>query len=243
MRNPMKTRFLMTAVCVLLVAAPGIAQDRISDADPSGIPVGKPEAQTVTQVGGPITFWGDRPTFDAAFPGLPCEDFEEFVDNIVGCDAPANSGTSCPGGYNAGDIEAGLELDCAANSGPGLGGLVIIPSGFDGNPSITFGSNFFTDNTIVNLGPAVESIGMDIQCHFGSPSVDIDVFDGGGVLVASTTSACAPAGTFLGFSSNAPAGIGSITINDPSGVSVETLDDVCFGGMPVPVSLQSIGVE
>ncbi|MDH3403046.1 MAG: hypothetical protein OES32_12980 [Acidobacteriota bacterium] len=239
----MRVRLLWITVCVLLVAMPGLAQDRMSDASASGVPIGRPESQIVTQVGGPITFWGDRPSFDAAFPGLPCEDWQDFSNVLLGCDAPANNGTSCPGGYNAGDILAGLEIDCTQNSGPGLGGLVIVPAGFDGNPSITFGSNFFVDNTIVNLNPAVEAIGLDIQCHFGSPSVNVDVFDGGGVLVASTASACANAGTFLGISSNAPGGVGSIVINDPSGVSVETTDDVCFGGDPVPVTLQSIDVN
>jgi len=238
----MRVSLLVLLLGVLLVV-PASAQDRISDASASGIPVGSPESQIVTNGPGPITFYGDRPTFDAAHPGLPCEDFQDFTNVLLGCDAPANSGTSCPGGYNVGDIEPGLEIDCTQNSGPGLGGLVIISAGFDGNPSITFGSNFFVDNTIVNLNPAVAAIGLDIQCHFGSPSVNVDVFDGGGVLVASTASACANAGTFLGMDSNAPGGIGSIVINDPSGVSVETLDDVCFGEPPVPVELMSYDVE
>ena len=242
MSNPRYAAFVIAVLAVAAVA-PGVAQDHISVFPPSGAPVGIPESQPDPFPQGPITFYGDRPTFDAAHPGLPCEDWEDFTNSIVGCDAPANNGTSCPGGYNAGDILVGLEIDCAQNSGPGGNGLVIIPAGFDGNPSITFGSNFFVDNTIVNLNPAVAAVGLDIQCHFGSPSVNVDVFDSTGALVASTASACANAGTFLGMDSNAPQGIGSIAINDPSGVSVETTDDVCFGEMPIPVELMDLEVQ
>lgn len=226
----MKARVFLVLFCAVLVVAPGFAQDKISDADPSGIEIGPPESQNVeAPQGGVLTFYGDRATFDAANPDLPCEDWEDFSDVLLGCDAPANSGTSCLGGYNVGDILPGLEVDCAANSGPGALGLVINPAGFDGNASIQFGSNFFDDNTIINLTPAVGAIGFEVACHFGSPSVNVDVYDGTGTLVASITSACANAGTFLGMDTSSPNGIGSITINDPSGVSVESLDNVCFG--------------
>ncbi len=166
----MRRRFIGMLVCAVLIAVPGLAQDRFSDASPSGIDSGnKPHSQEAPLPDGPLTFYGDRASFDAANPGLPCEDWEEFTDNIVGCDAPANSGTSCPGGYNAGDIEPGLEIDALVNTGPGGNGLVIIPTGFDGNPSIVFGSNTFTDSTVVNLSPAAAAIGFDVSCHFGSP--------------------------------------------------------------------------
>jgi hypothetical protein len=71
--------------------------------------------------------------------------------------------------------------------------------------------------------------------------VDINVYDGDGSWVSSTTSACANAGTFIGFESNAVEGIGSIIFDDPSGASVETLDDVCFGGTPtIPISSKTL---
>ncbi|MCK5378303.1 MAG: hypothetical protein KAJ78_02820, partial [Acidobacteria bacterium] len=162
--------------------------------------------------------------------GLPIEDFQDFTDVLLGVDAPANSSTSFPGGYNVGDILPGLEIDCGANSGPGLGGLLILPTGFDGNTSTEFGSNFFTDNTIINLSPAVDAIGFDIACHYGSPQVDIAVYDGSGALIwGGNHVPCDPTGFFLGWSSTAPDGIGRVELNDPSGVSAETIDNVAFG--------------
>jgi hypothetical protein len=229
-------------VLLAIAAAPVLAQDRLSEFPTKTGIGGFPQSQPAPFPQGPITFYGDRPTFDAAHPGLPCEDFQEFTDAITGCDAPANNGTSCPSGYNPGDILLGLEIDCAMNSGPAGTGLVIVPTGFDANPSITFGSNFFTDNTILRLAPAVAAVGLDIHCIFqGPPSVTVDVYDGAGALVASTVSGCSNA--FLGIDSSAPDGIGRVEINEPTGGASEQVDNICFGEMPIPVELTGFEVE
>ena len=131
---------------------------------------------------------------------------------------------------------------------PGNNGLVIIPSGFDGNPTIIFGSNYFVDSTIVRLTgvPAPSALGLEISCHFGSPSVTVNVFDSLGAPIGSTTSPCANAGTFLGMDTGIPGpsgpGIGRIEISDGTGASVESTDNVCFGD-PVPVELQGFSIE
>ena len=240
------------AVVLALVAAPVFAASKkMSEAKPSGIPIGKPvlrqsSAGVYKAPGGVITFYTSKAAFDAAHPGLPCEDYQDFTNNIVGCDGPANSTTSCPGGYTVGAIAAGLEISCGINCTgvPGNNGLVIIPSGFDGNPTIIFGSNFFADNTIVRLTdvPAASALGLEISCHFGSPSVTVNVFDSLGAQVGTTSSPCANAGTFLGMDTSAPEGLGHITIDDGTGASVESTDNICFGD-PVPVELQEFTIE
>jgi hypothetical protein len=226
---------------MLVVTTTAAAQDRLTDVglqtapDPAMPPVGpagQGEARQTLEVPElPITFYPTRAEFDAANPGLPVEDFQDFTDgSLVGCDAPANNGTSCPGGYVVGDILPGLEIDCAVNSGPGNIGLIIIPTGFDYNPSIIFGSNYYTDNTIIRLSPAVDAIGFDASCHYGSPQMDIAVYDGNGALIwGGNYSPCQPTGFFLGWSTTDPAGIGRIELNDPSGASVESIDNVAFG--------------
>jgi len=239
------------AVVLVLVAAPVFAAQKMSESKRSGIPIGKPVLkQSSAGVykapgGGPITFYTSKAVFDAAHPGLPCEDFQDFTDTIVGCDGPANNTTSCPGGYDVGEIAPGLEISCGTNCTgvPGNGGLVIIPTGFDGNPSIVFGSNFFADNTIVRMTVPVAALGLEISCHFGSPSVTVNVFDSVGTMVGTTTSACANAGTFLGMDSNAPEGLGRIEISDGTGASVESADNVCYGEPPVPVELHQFTIE
>jgi hypothetical protein len=225
---------VLTALVVTTIAA---AQDRLTDVglqtapDPAMPPAGQGETRQTLEVPElPITFYPTRADFNAANPGLPVEDFQDFTDALVTCDAPANNGTSCPGGYDAGDILPGLEIDCAANSGPGVGGLVIIPTGMDYNPSIIFSSNYFSDNTIINLSPAVDAIGLDASCHYGSPQMDIAVYDGNGALIwGGNHTPCEPTGFFLGWSTTDPAGIGRIELNDPSGASVESIDNVAFG--------------
>jgi hypothetical protein len=248
-RTDAKIVFCVTILALLAMPAGVTAQDRLSDVGfqltpnrsmSSGGPAGRAELKpTAASTEVLATVYTNRATFDAAFPGLPIEDWEDFIDGtVLGCDAPANNGTSCTGGYNVGDILPGLEIDCAANSGPGLGGLVIIPTGFDGNDSIEFGSNFYADNTIINLDPPVDAVGFDIACHFGSPQVDILVFDGAGTQIwAGNYSPCVPTGAFVGWSADVPEGIGRIELNDPSGASVEHIDDVAFGDVAGPGSV------
>jgi hypothetical protein len=247
---------LAVAIVLVLVAVPAFAaQGKMSDAKPSGKPVGKPVLQSLVGThkspgGGPVTFYTTKAAFDAAHPGLPCEDFQDFTNVLLGCDGPANSGTSCPGGYDPGEIATGLEISCTTNctGAPGNNGLVIIPAGFDGNPTIVFGSNYFADDTIVRLTavPAASALGLEISCHFAAPSVDVVVFDTGGTPIGNTSSACASAGTFLGMDTGLPPGtgpgIGHITITNPGGAAVESTDNVCFGD-PVPVELQGFTIE
>lgn len=244
------------AVALALVAAPVLAASKkMSDAKPSAIPVGKPVLQSLRGTykapgGGPMTFYTSKAAFDAAHPGLPCEDYQDFTNTLIGCDGPANNGTSCPGGYAVGAILPGLEISCGTNctGAPGNNGLVIIPSGFDGNPSIIFGSNYFADSTVVRLTavPGASALGLEISCHFGSPQVTVNVFDPVGTPIGTTTSPCANAGTFLGMDTGLPPGtgpaIGHIDISDGTGASVESTDNVCFGD-PVPVELQDFTIE
>jgi len=234
-------RVTLVAACVLLISSAAVAQDNLSDFGPVG-GEGPAETQTAAAPDGPLTFYGDRPSFDAANPGLPIEDWEDFIigaGGVAGCDAPANSTTSCPGVYSAGDILPGLEL--VDDVGPDPGGLVALGVGFNGNASIQFGSNTFVDALVLNFSPAVGAAGMEIACHFSAGTVDVVMNDSGGTLIGSTTSACSNAGTFFGVDSSVA--IGSIRIFEQGGAQAELIDNIAFGGPAVPVTLQSIEVD
>lgn len=239
----MKGLFSMVAVCASMFVGVAAAQDSLSD-HPNDGDTGRGEVAT-QEAGAPIgglTFFGDRPTFDIACPGLPIEDWEDFQVGFggnIGCPSPANSTTSCADGYNAGDILAGIEL--LDTVGPSGNGLVMLGSSFNGNPSIQFGSNTFVDGLVINFSPTVTGAGMEIACHFSAATATIEIFDGGGASLGTTTSGCSNAGTFWGVSFLG--GIGSILIEDLTDVNVEQIDNVAFGNAHVPVSLQSIDIQ
>jgi len=224
-------------VCLGLTAS--VSAQALMDASPTGIEIQQPHEWTPAEAGGPITFYSDRPTFDAAHPGLPCEDLAGFTDTILGCDGPANNGTECVGGYGLGEILPGIEY--SADPGPTQPTQVIISSGFDGNAETMFGANFFTDELTTTYSPSVAAVGTHMQSFIGSGACDVSVFDGTGALVATAAGVpCGPGGAFIGMDSNSPNGIGAVHILDVGG-GAEAVDNTCFGEPPVPVELIHFG--
>ncbi len=176
-----------------------------------------------------FTTYDNRATFDLVNPGLPIEDFEEGMvapAGLVTCDPPVNSfsNDAC---FVPGDILTGISFE----DGPGPDPLdvIILGPGFNGNPSVTLLSNTFTDEFVINFGPPVRSVGMDLQCHFGATDVDVHVFGDGGVFLGTAVSACTNGGTFLGIKSTSPEDIEQIRIVDPLGSVAEGVDDIAFG--------------
>ncbi len=68
----------------------------LDDFTSTGIPVGKTESQVAPDPLGPLTFYGDRPSFDAAHPGLPVEDWEDFLVGAGGVWAAPRPPTAPP---------------------------------------------------------------------------------------------------------------------------------------------------
>jgi hypothetical protein len=159
----------------------------------------------------------------------------------VGCPAPANATSTCAGAYGPGDIPFGLEL--LDDAGPDPDGLVVLGAGFNGNPSIQFGSNTFVDALVLRFSsPPALAAGMDIACHFNAATVDIEILDSGGGVLGATTSACSNAGTFWGVAATGNV-IGSIRIIDPSLNEAELIDNIAFGYDPIGVTLQTTVVD
>lgn len=185
---------------------------------------GSGEAPAAPSTGG-LTFFTDRASFDAAAPGLPCEDFEEgnvAPGGVVGCPSPldSSSNNAC---FVPGDILDGIRFETPANP---ANGIALLGSGFFGTSSKTITANFFVDPFDVFFpGILVTAAGMDLTNVLGGPTVNITIYGPGGVVLGNTVAAATPAGSFWGVLSSQA--ITRINIADPAGGS-EGVDNICF---------------
>ena len=225
---------LMVVMVVVLAPAPMSAQDRVSDSPkPDAPPIGHPSGQGFTErTEGVLTFYGDRPTFDATFPGLPIEDFENGFappGGIQTCPSPIdeNTNNAC---FAPGGILPGIEF---ATTGPGGAiDFVLMGAGFFGNASQAIVANYFVESTIINFPPdTVGAVGFDCHSIFSASTATIDIFGPTGPL-GSTTASCTNAGAFFGVSST----VTSITqiLIDSQTDQAEGYDNVAFGAGAVP---------
>ncbi|MEO1085666.1 MAG: proprotein convertase P-domain-containing protein, partial [Acidobacteriota bacterium] len=185
-------------------------------------------SQPAPAILGGLTTFGDRPSFDAAFPGLPTEDFEQgaVADGAsVACPAPldaAGDGTC----FAAGNLEAGVIYQDAP--GPdGVDGLLLIGDGAFGNVSKILATNAFGDALELVFPEPLEALGLDLVNLPGpDDALSIDVFTPAGELLGSVSSPSSASGVFWGVSSPDPIGrvVLRSTINQ-----VEAVDNLSFG--------------
>ncbi len=178
-----------------------------------------------------LTFYTDRPTFNALFPGLPLEDFEEGIvspGGVGGCSAPIDENTN-NGCFVPGDILPGIAF--SDNPGPSGDGIALVGAGFGGAPSKRIVANYFAETfDIFFPNNDVYLAGMDLACYFGADTVNINIYGTGGALIGTTTGSCTPGGSsFWGVSSDQY--ITRINISSPAG-QAEGVDNIAFGGIP-----------
>jgi hypothetical protein len=189
----------------------------------------------------PPIFYTDRPTFQAANPGLPLEDFETGMvlpSGVTPCDEPINdlSNDAC---FTTGSLLPGFALQTFEGIRPGCPlecPMVIVGAGFVGNPSIVVGPNFFVDTYLITFSPPVTSVGLDLVTTSSSDIFDISITDGTGA-VTMTTGSASPAGTFWGVESSDL--IASIHIASPSG-NTELIDNLEFGTIAPPPPIPTL---
>lgn len=238
----------LVLIVVTLMAGTAFADQEVSRY--SDVPQG---TEPTPWVGGPVTpgesvralaFWTDRTLFDAAFPGLPTEDWSATIvapGTILSCTPPLNSTTNdaC---FATGTVLPGLEL--AVNVTSGGGEYVVLGAGAFGNTNVLVGPNSFPDDVVLNFDPAVRAVGFDLV-NPGTPgtSYSVEIFGPGGSL-GTTTAIDGAEGNFWGVDSTDIGGITSIVF-DGGGLSdgAELTTLVTFGGEPVPVELQSFSIE
>ncbi len=188
-----------------------------------------------------------RAAFNAAAPGLPVEDFEEGnigAGGIAGFDDPLDSSTNNTF-FAPGDILTGLTLEASTEEG---GDLFILGAGFDLDPSIVVGANFF-EASLDLLFSGASAIGLDIGSALDDSTVTVSVFGPGDLLLNTFNVAATGTGTFFG------------VINDSGTISrinllafsttdqAEWVDNVAFGAAPAspspvpePATLSLLGI-
>ena len=192
-----------------------------------------------------ITF-NSRAAFNAAAPGLPVEDFEEgnaVAGSGVPIESPLNSSTN-DGFFLPGEILPGLTLQ---SSNVGLSGdLYLGGPGWDGNPSIMVGSNFFQESLNL-LFSGTNAVGLDIGSLFSDSTIAVSIFGAGDLLLGSFNVAATGSGTFFGVV-NDSGSITRINLNSLTG-QTEWADNIAFGtaaSSPVPepatLSLLAVGL-
>ena len=237
---------------VTLVLTAGVAAAQQPFEAWSDVP---PGAQAPPYVGGPsnpgghteaLTFWNNRASFAAAFPGLPTESFAGTIVSagaIVSCDPPFNSSTNnaC---FTPGAIMAGVEIDLGVRDPGSSLQLVVIGAGAFGNVNVLVGPNTFGDDIIFNFNPAVRAAGFDLINPLSpGQTYNVEIFGPGGSIGVGTATDGLE-GNFWGVDATDVGGITSIVFDggvDSSHSELTTL--VTFGGEPVPVELQSIAIE
>lgn len=237
---------LSLTVMVGLATAEG-PFDRWSSVPPGS--VASPPAGGPSNSGGSteaLTFWNDRASFEAMFPGLPTEDFSGTLvaaGDITSCDPPFNAATNnaC---FAPGSIMPGVEIDIQVRDPGSSMQLVVIGSGALGNVNVLVGPNSFVDDIVFNFNPAVRAAGFDLVNPLSAGQVyNVEIIGPGGSL-GFTTATDGGEGNFWGVDSTDVGGITSIVFDGGvSDVHSELATLVIFGGDPVPVELQSIAVE
>jgi len=175
------------------------------------------------------TYFTDAAAFDAMFPGLPVEDFEDSLSvpgGTPGCDEPANenSDDDC---FEPGDIVPQLSLRTFEGARAGCPvecPMVALGDGVVGTTGIVVGANFFIDTVLLETTAEVCALGMDLLIPTPE-TLDIIITTQSGM--ASTTAMASNTGLFWGLATNQDP-IVSIHFVSPSGGG-ELLDNIRLG--------------
>jgi len=179
---------------------------------------------------GDVLFYDDAAEYDAG-PGAGqlLEDLEGAENDcrVYGAGFPGPLTSAGAGPYPPGEILPGITFD---TTGPYPTNLINIPGGFQGNPSCVVLAGYFTDRETIRQD-AGRAMGGMLQSHFSAGDCQVDVFDLGENLIATTIAPCTNEGSFFGI--ERPGGdIGGINIFALNN-QAEGADDIRFG-VPEP---------
>lgn len=234
-------RTLLTITLAALLTGPVAAQSSWTTVDAGSLPAGGAVDPINAGTEGSLTFYADRPSFQAANPGLAMEGFEDGLTtagNINTClDLPSDA-TSNDDCFQPGDIEAGV-----ATLPSGADDNVVLGNGFAGITCFGHGPNSFTDDFQLDFDPPVQAAGFEITGCNGTDNLNVEIFGPGGSL-GSTSFVCPALGStiFFGVDTSDVGGITRITTVETGGGG-ELFCNLEFGGAPVPVTLEAFEIE
>ncbi|MBN2002566.1 MAG: carboxypeptidase regulatory-like domain-containing protein [Anaerolineae bacterium] len=196
----------------------------------SGLPA--PEVQPMapslpTGVMQGVDLYYDRQDFNADYPDLPVEDYENGSMPPAALDVIPHplDASSSNAYFDPGDILPGIQF--WATNDEGGEELVVLGAGFQSNPSKTAAANYFSDGYRVVFDPPVQAAGMDLQEFMGSYSCQVDIYDSTGSLLGTDVSTCNEAGVFWGVASMSNP-IAEIVVTSLGG-GAQGVDNVAFG--------------
>lgn len=182
------------------------------------------------------TFYTDRSSFEAAYPNLVIEDFEDtkLEDGFVtlSCRAPlaASTSSAC---VAVGAIAPGLELrdDPLNEAGGGYEyGVRLFGAGYLAHPSDFLVASNGSDALELVFAPPVPAVGLALTFGDNVPgTLTLQLLDAEDEEIATTTAAAGPLsaeGSFWGAGSEVP--IARLRISSADGTSFG-VDDIAFG--------------
>lgn len=239
------TRGRWIVVALVLIAAVGFAQyqpEHFTDIDGASVRPGvagpPPPATGYIQQIGPTTFYTDRPTFQAANPGLTPEDYTGTLvppNDVASCLGPFNSATNnaC---FAAGAIVPGISMEPSGDDS------VVLTVGFLGMPCVGVGPNTFADDMSWVFSPAVDAFGVDLYEPLTVGATwTFEALGPGGSLGSTTFPGAGLTPTFFGVDTGDPGGITSVVVTNLSSDG-EIFCDAEFG-IAIPVEVTGFSVE
>jgi hypothetical protein len=191
------------------------------------VPVLGISAPVSADSGGKASVITSSADFDAAFPNLVRENFNDSLapdGTFAACDAPISSAAdnTC---FAASALPDGVTFrDDPAE--PGGTGLVALGTNFDGNTSDQLTSDTFTDGFVMEFTTPVNTFGADLVSHFADDTCDVTVTFVDASTPLATTAPCTRTGTFFGL--HLQRAIASVTLL-ASPTNAEGVDNLRFG--------------
>jgi hypothetical protein len=172
-----------------------------------------PVIVTISALPAGVTYYDNRATFTAMYPGLTSEDFSE-ADSRIGISGsdvvgfPINSSTNNRY-FHTNDIANGLGITIidpyfGSESDMWVGGphLINWMRYALGNEHTILGADYFIDNTALTFSPAANYVGFDLYPFYDEGYTDVSLYDASGKLIHTTKAMSTYAGSFFGVRSS-----------------------------------------
>lgn len=182
-----------------------------------------------SQTSAALVFSATRAAFDAAYPGLPTETFEEARVGVGGAAATGSPLSSATNNaiFHTGEILPGVSISASLFGSPDMLALNNLTG-----PTTKIVGNNADDELNLAFSPSVAAVAMNLFINWSTTlPVNVSIYGASGLLGTTAINATMSASGFLGVGSNSVP-ITSIRLQG-GGTAVRQvwIDNVSFGGM------------